>query len=273
MAQAREREGRSLAAVAEPVPIPTEGLDDGVTVNADGVWRVEHTLAARKTFAITSVEKPVIGEEQYAVLGEVRYEGVQGKGVLELWNHFGDRSFFTRTVNDKGPLRAITGDSDWRAFALPFHKGEEPDPNKLMINVVLEGQGVVEVRNLHLEVGKGWMGGLYPGAWWAPRTSGIIGSVLGITAGLLGTIIGFCRKSPQWHGLAMGCCLLLLATGVVSLFGAVAGLVSHQPGYVYWLFLLFGVIGTWVGADALRQLRKQRTEHELRRMDAADATS
>lgn len=252
------------ALAAEPVPVPLEGA-------TDGIWKVEYTEAARKTFPVAEITTPELGQEQYAVVGEVRHQGVQGKGLLEMWNHFGDRSFFSRTVEDQGPMKALTGDSDWRSFALPFHKGEQPDPDKLVINVVLEGQGTVELRNLRLVAGSGWMRELHAGAWWGPRTSGIAGAVMGVSAGLLGSLLGFCMKSPRRHGLAGGCAWLMLGVGAVSWLVLVAALATSQPGYVVWLFVVLGLVGTGVGIDALRQLRKQRTEHELRRMDAADA--
>jgi hypothetical protein len=188
-----------------------------------------------------------------------------------MWNHFGERSFFSRTVEEKGPMKALTGDSDWRSFALPFHKGEEADPDKLVINVVLEGAGTVELRNLRLVPGTAWRDAMYPGSWWAPRTSGVLGALLGICAGLLGAVMGLSMKSPRGHGLAGVCAMFLLVSGVVSLTMAVVALAVGQPGYVSWLFLLFGGVGSAVGGNALRQVNQQRTQAELRRMDAADA--
>ncbi len=256
---------------AEPVSIPRIDLPKAVTVSEEGVWAVRHDDAGPATFAVTTIAGPAIGQAQYAVVGEVRYSGVQGQGYLEMWNHFpGDKAFFTRTLAERGPLEAITGSSKWRPFALPFTKGTEPDPEKLVINTVLAGPGTVELRGLRLIAGSGWVNALHPGAWWSPRTTGVLGAVLGITCGLLGMLVGFGMRSPRRYGLANVTAAILCVLGAVSLVVLGVALMARQPFYVYWLFLLFGAIDLYVGADALRKVRKARTHDELRRMEAVD---
>jgi hypothetical protein len=47
----------------------------------------------------------------------------------------------------------LTGDSDWRAFQLPafINDGSGRRPLKLTLNVVLPGEGTVELRSLKLQ--------------------------------------------------------------------------------------------------------------------------
>jgi len=260
-----------MSAGAEPISMPREDLPEAVTVSEEGVWRVAYDGATPATFAVTTITKPAIGRTQYAVVGEVRHVNVQGQGYLEMWNHFpGGGAYFSRTLAEQGPLRTITGSSEWRPFALPFTKGNEPDPEKLAVNVVLAGPGTVALRGLRLVPGGDWTRALHAGAWWSPRTTGLLGAVLGVACGLLGTLIGIGMGSPQRYGLANATAMVLCSLGAGSLFVLGLALLARQPFHVYWLFLLIGVIGLLVGGNAVRKVRGQRTRDELRRMDAAD---
>ena len=122
--------------------------------------RVKGTPGKQTTAHLFDIEKPVVPLDAYAVDGFVRYEGVESDGFLEMWNHLpakkGDaeigQSFFSRTVDVSGPMGKLSGDSDWRAFQLPaiINDGTGRRPLKLTLNVVLPGEGIVEIRGLRL---------------------------------------------------------------------------------------------------------------------------
>src|SRR5207245_1908725 len=71
---------------------------------------------------------PVAGPG-YVVAGQVRYEGVEGQGYLEMWTVFPDgQRFFSRTLAPRGPLAALPGESSWRRFELPCGLGGASQP-------------------------------------------------------------------------------------------------------------------------------------------------
>lgn len=72
--------------------------------------KVMHPEAEAATLTVLSVDAPGIEEAAYALRGQVKYEDVDGKAYLEMWNVFenGDR-FFTRTLSATGPCSGFRG--------------------------------------------------------------------------------------------------------------------------------------------------------------------
>ena len=112
--------------------------------------RVEGRQAPSRVTVLT-IEQPNVAGPRYVLTGQVRYEGVEGNGYLELWNHFPDGGqYFSRTLADVGPLMKLQGTSGWRPFTLPFDATGAPPPTKLVLNVVLPARGVVFLGPLRL---------------------------------------------------------------------------------------------------------------------------
>lgn len=144
-----------------PPPGPMQG---GVAVALDrpgaGVERTKvgdapaltvRGKAGRKTTSLlATIEKPGITSIRYAVKGWIRYDGVEGDGFVELWNHFGEQAYFSRTLGDAGPMAKVTGDSGWRVFFLPFTANEGMTPDKLTLSLVLPGVGTATVTDVRL---------------------------------------------------------------------------------------------------------------------------
>jgi len=107
---------------------------------------------------VVEIDKPAITATQYAVIGEIKYENVEGSGYLEMWSHFlPTEKYFTRTLGapGSGPMAAISGTSDWRAFTLPFDRsGSTNALSKLEVNLFLPATGVVHLRGVRQVQGK-----------------------------------------------------------------------------------------------------------------------
>ena len=99
-------------------------------------------------------DQPPITASRYAIIGEIKYENVEGTGYLEMWSHFPNAGkYFTRTLAPPGssPMAVITGASDWRPFTLPFNRSNTTEPvSKLEVNLHLPAKGVVYLRGLRL---------------------------------------------------------------------------------------------------------------------------
>ena len=257
---------------------PVAGADSSRTVDwrtvAPASGRVVGTavrVAANGSsirYPLVVIEHPGVAD-RYAVTGRVRYERVLGTGYLEMWSVFGDGSrYFTRTLAEAGPLRAIHGSTPWRAFALPFD-ADGARPVRLEVALVLPSRGTVWVGPL--TVGALGTGTASPGAWWSDRTAGVAGAAIGVVLGLLGAFLGWATNRGRSRRLVVVLSLSLGAIGVVLLVGAAAALTASQPYAVWFPLLLGGALLTLVfGATGLRA-RRSYAGLELRRMRAMDA--
>lgn len=219
------------------------------------------------------VEKPKISGDFYVLSGDVRYEGVEGDGFLELWNHFGDAQYFSRTLGETGPMGKLRGTSDWRPFILPFNAtGAKSHPTKLVFNVQLPSKGIVYLRSpLKLaESAKAPGAGILPGAWWSDRTGKYVGLISGCVIGALGGLIGWLGGQGRARGFVLGSMKVLIAVGsIVTLVGVIA-LITHQPYNVWYPLLLPGVLSIIIFPLCLRRCSERYREIELRRMISMD---
>jgi hypothetical protein len=127
----------------------------GTPLKMDGrtVLKIENTNEAPLQVTLFRIEKPPIASATYAILGEIRYENVQGNAYLEMWNYFPPVSsglpegqYFSRTLGEagSGPVGRISGTSSWRPFSLTFDRsGTTNLPTRLEINIFLPARGVV----------------------------------------------------------------------------------------------------------------------------------
>ena len=244
-------------------------LPDGVQSNGDGSLTITSTQDDGLTVTVAEVESPGITKDRYAVKGRVRYENVSGDGYVEMWNVFEDGRYFTRTNGEQGPMRKITGDSDWRSIVLPFDAtGAKAPPRSLVINVVLPGRGSVTLDTLTLvELEQGEMpSGVNDSAAFV-MWGGIGGAAFGVLAGLLGWL-GSQGKAKRF--VLTGFRMMMAAGGVALAVGAIA-LFQGMPYHVYYPLLLIGAISLLVPASTLPRLSRRYQKLELRRMSALDA--
>ncbi|MEZ5333088.1 MAG: hypothetical protein R2991_13785 [Thermoanaerobaculia bacterium] len=125
---------------------------DVVEVDGHAALRVEG--AARPlVLEVLRLEEPGVSGPRFALRGEVRHRDVAGAAYLEMWTELpnGER-YFTRTLAESGPMGNMRGSSSgWRPIELPFDLGESGErPERLVLNVVLPGPGVVELGELEL---------------------------------------------------------------------------------------------------------------------------
>ncbi len=145
--------------IADTVSIDLEKQEISDPTKLDsGVLRIQSTGSNNQPFALFSIEKPAIEGESFFIKGEVRYEGVEGDGFLEMWTNLPAAKgrpagrFFSRTLGMTGPMQKLNGSQEWREFQLPamINDGSKRIPTKLELNVFLPGKGLVEIRNLEL---------------------------------------------------------------------------------------------------------------------------
>lgn len=219
---------------------------------------------------------PKVQSHSYMLRGKVKYEGVEkakigGEEVpafLEMWSHFpGGGQFFTRTLANAGPMAKIEGTSDWRDVSLPFVSKPGLLPNKLVVNVVIPGEGTIWLTPLTLtEISAGTAG-----EWWSEPSAGLVGGIGGSVLGLLGGLIGLLSGIGVGRRFVINLCIAMIAFGAMCLVAGIVAVTLGQPWYVYYPFLLGGVISVAVIGFNLPGIRRRYDALELRRMSAMDA--
>ncbi len=239
-----------------------------------GHLRVVSAEPLPRAFPLAVWERPGISRLSYALRGRVRCRDVVGTGYLELWNHFPpDRAYFTRTLADRGPMQALRGTSDWREFVLPFYAEPGLHPEKLVLNLHLEGGGRVDLTDLELIEPAPDLGDFrVAGAWWSDRQGAFIGGLAGGFIGIvLGAIVTPLANKGRAPTFVLGALWCFIVAGVVCLSVGLVALILGQPYGVYYPLLLLGGLTAGVSSYQWWLLRSRMRDGELRRMTALDA--
>jgi hypothetical protein len=248
------------------------------TVEEKGFLRVESTNSTGLRETLLRIENPPISRTFYAVRGEIRYEGVEGDGFLEMWNVFPparpgevEAQFFSRTMGKSGEMGKISGTSGLRTFMLPFDRtGAAKTPSRLELNLVLPERGVVHIGPLELVQYTGRGAAAAAGAWWSDRTAGWIGGIGGTLIGCVAALISLLATNGKARGFVIGTAGGLIGLGVVLAVATMTALMMRQPYGVWYPMALGAVLLLAIIPGRLRGFRRQYEDRELRRM-AADA--
>ena len=255
----------SHTTVAGGVALPGEGPDGATAL------QFRATVPGGTSFHLVTLDHPEVTAPGYAVRGEIRYQGVEGQGYLEMWSVFPNgQRFFSRTLATKGPLAALHGESSWREFALPFFlKDADQTPSRLEINLILPGPGTVWLGPIRLGRFSSPAGGV-PGGWWSERSGTLGGVVLGSLLGLVGALIGVLGSRGRARGLVLSLLAgMVWGGGALALLGAAAAWTS-QPRHVWYPLLMIGGLAAVVGLVVRPGARRRYAVDELRRIAAMD---
>jgi len=256
----------------------------GVVTTVDGKasLKVANTNETPLRVQLLKISSPAITRKLYALVGEVKYEGVRGEGYLEMWNYFPplkpdmtEAMYFSRTLGDSGEMGKITGTSDWRRFMLPFDRtGTSLAPSRLEVNLFLPAQGTVYLGTVKLIEYTGNFASSQSdatGAWWPDWAGGLIGGIGGSMLGCLGGLLAWLASKGRAQSFVLLTLKVLIALGVLSLAAGFLAMSLRQPYGVWFVPLLLGVILLAILPSRLKQYQKLYTDAEMRRMTAIDA--
>ncbi|MEI8383362.1 MAG: hypothetical protein WCJ09_24815 [Planctomycetota bacterium] len=234
--------------------------------------KIVNTNAGMRSIPLCVIDAPAITTPSYAVRGRIRYENVAGVGFLEMWSHFGaGEQYFSRTMGTEGPMQMVTGTSGEREFELPFHTGgQAPAPKKLVLNLVLNGPGTVEIGPLELVSIEPLAGMSGTSEWWSGQTAGLLGGLGGAMIGIIGGAIGILAGMGRGKKLILVLSALITVVGVIALTSGIYAVINQQPYSVYYVLLLLGGQMTLGGIACLVLIPYQFRVRELRRMQALD---
>jgi hypothetical protein len=129
-------------------------LDDassiGMKIQTDSVIKVEGKGSVKITTLWPTIvclgEVTGLNIENATLIYTARVKSdLEGAAYLEMWAHVGGGNYFSKGMND--PIR---GKSDWKTIQTPFifQKGQRPD--KLTLNVIINGKGTLWIDDIVL---------------------------------------------------------------------------------------------------------------------------
>jgi len=115
-------------------------------VKVEGASSLKITTRWPATVCLGEVAGPDVENAKLVYSAKVKTE-LEGAGTafLELWAHVGGGQFFSKGVND-----AVSQKSDWKTVQTPFmfQKGQKPE--KVTLNLVINGKGTVWIDDIVL---------------------------------------------------------------------------------------------------------------------------
>ena len=148
-----------LALILATVPVKAEeliklGLDDTSSISpkiqSDTVVKVEGKSSLRitttwpTTVYLGEVIMPNI-EGAKLIYSAMVKSNLDGNAYLEMWAHVKGQQYFSKGLNDM-----VIGKSDWKTIQTPFmfQKGQKPE--KVTLNLVINGMGTVWIDEIIL---------------------------------------------------------------------------------------------------------------------------
>ena len=110
-----------------------------------GAWHID-ARAEEQTIRLFEVKNPAVEQCLLTYRAELKAEGLQGRAFLEMWCRLPGRGEFF----SKGHQQAVSGTVNWARYEIPFYLRRGQKPELIKLNVVVEGQGTVWLRDVEL---------------------------------------------------------------------------------------------------------------------------
>ena len=119
-------------------------LDTYVSSDGKGSLRITATEPVRiRLFEVGDLE---LSDTALVYSAKVHSENLEGKAFLEMFCHFpGKGEYFSRSLN-----MAVSGSTGWVLQKAPFYLKKGEDPDKISLNIVIDGRGKVWIDDIRL---------------------------------------------------------------------------------------------------------------------------
>jgi len=113
-------------------------------VKAEGRGSIKITTQWPTTICLGEVKGLNIETAKLVYKAKVKSD-LEGTAFLEMWAHVGGGQYFSKGMND-----VVSQKTDWKIIQTPFlfQKGQQPD--KVTLNVVINGKGTVWIDDIVL---------------------------------------------------------------------------------------------------------------------------
>jgi hypothetical protein len=122
-------------------------FDREVTSDGNGSLRV--TAAEPTTVRLYEMTDIDIDNARLIYQARIRTEDMDGQAYLEIWCHFAGRGEFY----SRGLERPLSGTTDWTTEETPFLLREGENPDRVKLNLVINGSGTAWIDDIHLIAG------------------------------------------------------------------------------------------------------------------------
>lgn len=125
----------------------SEPTIDTDCVNVDGdAWLVRSP--GEEPVRLFEVQDPDVECCMLTYRASMKTEELTKRAYLEMWCRFPGRGEFF----SKGFDHAVKGTNDWASYQTPFYLKTEQKPDLIKLNVTIEGEGKVWIKDLELSV-------------------------------------------------------------------------------------------------------------------------
>ena len=122
-------------------------LDQEVTSDGNGSLRIDaNEPTTVRLYEMADID---IDDARLIYQARLRSENVDGQVYLELWCHFAGRGDFYA----RGLERPLSGTTDWTTEEAAFLLREGENPDRVRLNLVINGTGTAWIDDIHLIAG------------------------------------------------------------------------------------------------------------------------
>jgi hypothetical protein len=126
--------------------IPQSGIQLDKSVSSDGNGSIKIEASKPATVTLYDIVDIRIHDSQLIYEAKMKSKGLSGQAYLEMWCVFKDKGeFFSRGFDT-----AIAGTTDWTTVSTIFLLKKNEMPDKIRLNVVVNGVGTVWIDDVHL---------------------------------------------------------------------------------------------------------------------------
>jgi predicted Ser/Thr protein kinase len=123
---------------------PDKPISGELAITDDNAWAVSCTTT--QTFRLFEITNPGVERCMLTYRAKLKSEGLVGRAYLEMWCQVsGLGESFSRGLDN-----TISGSSDWATCQTPFFLEAGKKPDLIRLNLVVEGQGKVFIKDVEL---------------------------------------------------------------------------------------------------------------------------
>jgi len=254
------------------------------STNGVSVLKIENTNNAPLEISLLTITNSSLIAKADSISCEIKHEDVRTPSVERTNYDFRRLSFTTLesgslTFLQHIPPEAPGGDeitnksaynlggtSNWKPYG--FSVGRAPGeglPTKLELQLYLPGNGTVYLRPIKLS-------GVVS-SWWSAKQGGMVGGMVGIFGGIIGCfggLLGCLAGTGKARKFVLTTTKIFIGLGMILKIAGIVAIAFRQPYFVWYVFLLPGVILTLVFSLNFPSIQRRYDDLEIRRMASLD---
>jgi hypothetical protein len=122
----------------------TPNIQTDLKEKVEGKGSIKITTQWPTTICLSEIAGPDIENAMLVYSAKMKTD-LDGNAYLEMWAHVGGGQYFSKGMND-----SVSQKTDWKTIKTPFmfQKGQKPD--KVTLNLIINGKGTVWIDDIVL---------------------------------------------------------------------------------------------------------------------------